>query len=195
MNLKPALFAAFTACLSACASPSGVFVTRDAEPLGGNLFFEYLSETEGFLVLDGMITPETSYVFQSLVAQNEITGLVITQSPGGDTNAAHQIGRSIRGGGIDTMVVGFCYSACVDVFAAGDDRVVSEIAELGLHSWKSEGPVEESLAIAQDYWREMGYPRTIMAKAFKVPHENMWVIKPERARALKLATEIVSFED
>ncbi|MEM7470721.1 MAG: hypothetical protein AAF340_05155 [Pseudomonadota bacterium] len=180
--------------LAACASPNGVLVTKEATALGGNLFVEQ-TEDGDFLVLDGEITPQTSFLFQALVAQGDVNGLVITQSPGGNPIASHQMGRTIRSNNINTFVVAACFSACVDVFVAGKRRIIYEEGKLGLHAWKGGASREVSLKIAQDYWREMGYPSTIMAKAFKVSHEQIWLIEPKRARSLRMATEIFAPED
>ncbi len=141
-------------------------------------------------MLDGRITPDTSYLFQAMFSEADINGLVILQIPGGDPIAAHQIGRTIRNYDINTLVVGACFSACVDIFAAGIQRTLSEGGVLGLHAWATERPPEQAVAIAQRYWSEMGYPPSIMEKAFTVPHEQIWLIEPKRARELRIATQI-----
>ncbi|MCY4334270.1 MAG: hypothetical protein OXC60_06300 [Litoreibacter sp.] len=182
--------------LCACATPNaqnGVLVTDEAQAIGGALFVEQ-TENGDFLVLDGKITSETSYWFQALATQGEVNGLIILQSPGGDPVAAHQVGRTIKQKGINTFVVAACFSACIDIFIAGKQRIMYEDGKLGLHAWKSDRPTQETFRIAQQYWTEMGYSRSIMAKAFKVPHEQIWLIEPKRARSLRMVTDILSPE-
>ena len=92
--------------LTACAPTGGLLVSEDARDLGGNLFIETTATGDNFLVLDGEISPQTSFVFQSVVEQSNVEGLVIVT----------------------------CVSACVDIFVAGRNREMTVIAELGLHS-------------------------------------------------------------
>lgn len=166
-------------------------VSEDAERLGGNLFVE--SSRDGasqFLVLDGEITGETAFVFQSVVESAEVEGLVIAQSPGGSLLASHQIGRTIKANGINTVVLVSCVSACVDVFVAGKRREMTDIAELGLHSATDR---EISYQIDRRYWREMGFSR-INEMAYKVPEDKIWVVTAKRARELGMATAILTPE-
>ena len=82
--------------LTACAPSSGLLVSEEARDLGGSLFIEPAKGGGSFLVLDGEITPQTSFIFEAVTEQADVRGLVIAQSPGGDLLAAHQIGRSIK---------------------------------------------------------------------------------------------------
>lgn len=175
--------------LAACASPNGLLVSEDATPLGGNLFVETSGQGDRFLVLDGEITPMTSYVFQSLLEQAEIEGLVIAQSPGGDIFASIQIGRALNREKMDTVVLIDCVSACVDVFIAGHEREMSDIAELGLHSATD----TEALEVHRRYWAEFSDSR-IIERAYDVPNDNIWIIDAPRAMELGLATNILKPE-
>ena len=173
--------------LSACAPTGGLLVSEEARDLGGNLFIESSKTGGSFLVLDGEITPQTSFVFQAVTEQADVQGLVIAQSPGGDLLAAHQIGRSIKRKRMNTLVLVSCISACVDVFVAGKNREMTDIAELGLHSATNR---EVSYEIDRRYWREMGFP-TINEKAYRVPNNRLWVMDAKRARELRVATNVI----
>lgn len=173
--------------LTACAPSGGVLVSNDARGLGGSLFVEQSSEGGQFLVLDGPISPETSFVFQAIVEQADVRGLVITQSPGGDLLAAHQIGRAIKRNRMNTLVLVNCISACVDIFVAGQNREMTDVAELGLHSATNR---DVSYQLDRKYWREMGFP-TINEKAYRVPNNRLWIMDAERARELRVATRIL----
>jgi len=173
--------------VAACAPSGGVLVSKNARDLGGNLFIERSQSGSQFLVLDGEITAETAYVFQSVVEQADVRGLVIAQSPGGDLLAAHQIGRTIKRKRMNTLVLVTCISACVDIFVAGKQREMTEYAELGLHS--ATNP-EVSYQLDRRYWREMGFP-AINEKAYRVPNNRVWIMDSRRARELKLATNII----
>lgn len=180
------LVVAFLA-LTACAPTGGLLVSDDARDLGGNLFIESSKNGGQFLVLDGEITPETSFVFQAVVEQAQVNGLVIAQSPGGDLLAAHQIGRTVKRKRMNTLVLVSCISACVDIFVAGRQREMTDIAELGLHSATNR---DVSYQIDRKYWREMGFP-TINEKAYKVPNNRLWIMDAKRARELRVATNII----
>ena len=182
LSLFTVLFA-----LSACAPSGGLLVSNDARDLGGNLFIESAKNGGQFLVLDGEITPQTSFVFQSVVEQADVNGLVIAQSPGGDLLAAHQIGRTIKRKRMNTLVLVTCISACVDIFVAGRNREMTDIAELGLHSATNR---DVSYQIDKRYWREMGFP-SINEKAYRVPNNRLWIMDAKRAKELRVATNII----
>ena len=117
----------------------------------------------------------------------DLDGLVITQSPGGDLFAAHQSGREIAEKRMNTMVIAGCFSACVDIFITGRQRLIGSEATLGLHSM--EDP-ELGFRIDQPYWASFGFQRVNEA-AYKVPFEDMWIIDAKEAKRLRLATEII----
>ena len=173
--------------LTACAPTGGLLVSEDARDLGGNLFIETTATGDNFLVLDGEISPQTSFVFQSVVEQSNVEGLVIAQSPGGDLLAAHQIGRTIKRKRMNTLVLVTCVSACVDIFVAGRNREMTVIAELGLHSATNR---DVSYEIDRRYWSEMGFP-LINEKAYRVPNNRLWIMDAKRARELRVATNII----
>ncbi|MEL7460022.1 MAG: hypothetical protein AAFX45_03740 [Pseudomonadota bacterium] len=175
--------------LTACAStaPSGVLVSDRAKHVGGSLFLEPAGDDGFVLILDGRITPETSYAFQRMVQIADINSLVIAQSVGGDLFAAHQIGDVVSKNRIDTVVLALCYSACVDVFIAGDDRVISSVGTLGLHSASD---AELGYEMDRAYWGRRGLGN-VNEMAYQVAHKELWLIDADRARDLRLATDIL----
>ena len=88
---------------------------------------------------------------------------------------------------MNTMVLVSCISACVDVFVAGKQREMTDIAELGMHSATNR---DISYEIDRRYWREMGFP-TVNEKAYRVPNNRLWVIDARRARELRMATNVL----
>lgn len=173
--------------VAACAPTGGVLVSDRARDMGGNLFVESARNGSSFLVLDGEITSETAYVFQALVDQTRVEGLVIAQSPGGDLLAAHQIGRTIKRERMNTLVLVNCISACVDIFVAGSNREMTDFAELGLHSATNR---DVSYQLDRRYWREMGFS-SINEKAYQIPNNRIWIMDARRARELRVATNII----
>ena len=188
MRCRLAIFAVVVALVTGCGPQGGLLVSETADPIGGNLFVETSDHGDQFLVLDGEITDRTSYVFQSVLEQADVEGLVIAQSPGGDLLAAHQIGRAIKSRQINTIVLVNCISACVDIFIAGDIREMTDIAELGLHSATDR---EFAYEIDRQYWGALGFARA-HEMAYKVPNDRLWIISATRARELRLATNVIS---
>ena len=186
--LNRILLVLFAVFLAGCAPTGGLLVSGGAQDMGGNLFVETTDNGDSFLVLDGEITPQTSFVFQSVVERTDVNGLVIAQSPGGDLLASHQIGRTIKARRMNTMVLVSCISACVDVFVAGKQREMTDIAELGMHSATNR---EISYEIDRRYWREMGFS-SVNEKAYQVPNNRLWIIDSKRARELRMATNVLS---
>jgi len=186
-----ALISILLAALAGCSPSGGILVSDKAQNLGGNLFVETANDGSQFLVLDGEITPQTSFTFLALVEQSNVEGLVIAQSPGGNLLASHQIGREIKKRGMNTVVLVSCISACVDIFVAGDRREMTDISELGLHSATDR---EVSLEIDRRYWREMGFPQ-VNEQAYQVPNDKLWIVSPKRARELRLATNILTSDE
>ncbi len=179
------VLALFTA---ACAPQGGLLVSDTAESIGGNLFVETAANGDQYLVLDGEISERTAYVFQSVIEQADVEGLVIAQSPGGDLLASHQIGRAIKARKINTIVLVNCISACVDIFIAGDIREMTDIAELGLHSATDR---EFAYEIDRRYWGALGFGR-VNEMAYKIPNNKLWILSARKARELRLATNIVT---
>ena len=174
--------------LAACGAPSGgILVSPDARAIGGNLFVEKLSGGGEVLVLDGEITPETAFFFETVLENAEVRGLVIAQSPGGNLLAAHKIGRAIADEGLNTAVLVSCISACVDIFIAGQDRSIAPLAELGLHSASDR---EFGLSVDRPYWKSFGFAE-INEAAYTVPFGQVWIMDAQRARELSLATQIL----
>ncbi len=186
--LRRFLLVLFGLVLAGCAPTGGLLVSDGAEDMGGNLFVETTDAGDSFLVLDGEITSETSFVFQEVVDRAEVEGLVIAQSPGGDLLASHQIGRTIKARKMNTLVLVSCISACVDVFVAGKRREMTDIAELGMHAATNR---EISYEIDRRYWREMGFSE-VNEKAYRVPNNRLWIIDAQRARELRMATSILT---
>ncbi|MCG6882154.1 MAG: hypothetical protein LJE62_00185 [Silicimonas sp.] len=188
--------------LAACAPQGGLMVSEQARSLGGNLFVEKSLDGNTFLVLDGPITTDTTFVFLALIEDVEVKGLVIAQSPGGDLLAAHQIGRAIKRARMNTMVLDACLSACVDVFVAGRQREVFDTTVLGLHSptiggWRAllpsqdrDAPLRATYLIDRGYWRDMGFPQVNEA-AYSIPNSRIWMVNAKRARELRLATNVI----
>jgi hypothetical protein len=88
---------------------------------------------------------------------------------------------------MNTAVIVSCISACVDIFIAGQQREMTEIAELGLHSATNPDIAYE---IDRRYWTDLGFAR-VNEMAYQVPNSSLWILDAKSAKDLRLATAIL----
>ncbi|MEA2784981.1 MAG: hypothetical protein QOF71_1085, partial [Candidatus Eremiobacteraeota bacterium] len=87
------------------------------------------------LVASGRIVPDDAARFRSLVAANpDLKTVVLWNSPGGSAAANDAMTEIIESRGLNTVVTGFCVSACAMVFLAGKDRSFGDLEPLRLTS-------------------------------------------------------------
>ena len=155
-----------------------------AIPVGGSLYVVHLDSAEYLLFLDGEITGQTSYVFQSIVETDEVQSLIVANSQGGQLFAAHQIGRTITANGIHTAVLGACVSACVDIFIAGRTREMAREAELFMHPANDR---KWGYALDKPYWTALGFG-AVNEKVYAMKDGQLWKVNAQRAIGMRLAT-------
>ena len=87
------------------------------------------------LIASGRIVPDDAAEFRMLVAANpKLKTVVLWNSPGGAAIANDAITETIESRGLDTVVTGFCVSACAMIFLAGKDRAFGDLEPLRLTS-------------------------------------------------------------
>ena len=87
------------------------------------------------LIASGRIVPDDAAQFRTLVAANpKLKTVVLWNSPGGSASANDAITETIESGGLDTVVAGFCVSACAMIFLAGKDRSFGDLEPMRLTS-------------------------------------------------------------
>jgi len=92
------------------------------------------------LILSGQIVPEDAARFASLVDANpNLKTVVLWDSPGGAAGANDAITAVIEAHNLDTVVTGYCVSACAMVFLAGTNRFFGDrnplsLTSLGFHA-------------------------------------------------------------
>jgi hypothetical protein len=83
------------------------------------------------LIASGSIDAEDGARFRALVtAYPNITTVVLHDSPGGVTSANLMIAAAIEARGLDTVVTGYCVSACAMVFLSGTNRSFGDLEPL-----------------------------------------------------------------
>ncbi|MFZ6640016.1 hypothetical protein ACO0LL_09775 [Undibacterium sp. TC4M20W] len=74
------------------------------------------------LILYGRVVADDAQRFRRNLSGGEVHNVVLSESPGGDLNAAYGIAQLIRGRKINTAVQGNCFSSCAIIFMAGTER-------------------------------------------------------------------------
>ena len=128
---------------------------------------------------------------------------VALHSPGGRVREAQQIGRTIRGRGMNTLIVpdAACLSSCPYVLAGGVERTVSRTGWVGLHQHyhdrKTILPAFLAVQGIQDgqgdtlaYLGEMGVDPLVMVHALKTPPDDIYLLVEDELTGYRLATAI-----
>lgn len=183
-------FAALAACNVPDVGPTSRAPQEEVD-LGGGLFLVSIDDEHYYLFLDGAITPETSFQFQSLTEHDDVRSLVIANSPGGNLQAAHQIGKTIQQEKISTALLGYCASACVDVFIAGQDREIDPQAVLAMHPATNR---DFGYSIDAPYLGALGMG-AINEAVYKMADNEVWEVSAARAIELKMATGYLTGEE
>jgi hypothetical protein len=84
------------------------------------------------LIATGRIVPDDAARFRTLVAANpNLKAVVLWNSPGGSAAANDAMTEIIESRGLNTVVAGFCVSACAMIFLAGKDRSYGDLEPIG----------------------------------------------------------------
>jgi hypothetical protein len=84
------------------------------------------------LIASGRIVADDGVRFRKLVDANpNVKTVILWNSPGGAARANDAITEAIESLGLNTVVTGFCVSACAMVFLAGKDRSFGDLEPIG----------------------------------------------------------------
>ena len=84
------------------------------------------------LIATGRIVADDGDRFRKLVDANpNVKTVVLWNSPGGAGRANDAITEAIESRGLNTVVTGFCVSACAMIFLAGKDRSFGDLEPIG----------------------------------------------------------------
>ncbi|MFG6530973.1 MULTISPECIES: hypothetical protein [unclassified Sulfitobacter] len=120
---------------------------------------------------------------------------IYLNSPGGSVRDALELGRHLRGEGLDTALRegDICYSACPYLLAAGQERSVPESASVGVHQhYFGESTILPAFVAVEDiqrgqgevmrYLDDMGVDPLVMQHALVTPPDEIYVLLPEELR-------------
>ena len=130
--------------------------------------------------ISGTIDAEDVGKFMEIAAPLKTTTVLLTDSPGGSSEAAFSMGRIIRARKYATAVEGECFSACADIWLAGTPRMRGANAKIGLHSAAARNPETNERkpsaggnAITGAYLKELGLPDAFIAYAVSASIDDL----------------------
>ncbi len=97
------------------------------------------------VILTGRVVPDDAARFRALVDANPgVKTVVLWNSPGGSGSANDAITATIEDRHLDTVVAGYCVSACAMIFLAGTNRAFGDLeplasTSLGFHASYARG--------------------------------------------------------
>ncbi|MFZ6756641.1 hypothetical protein ACO0K9_05425 [Undibacterium sp. Ji50W] len=92
------------------------------------------------LILYGKVEADDAQRFRRNLSGGEVHNVVLTESQGGDLNAAYGIAQLISGRKINTAVQGNCFSSCAIMFMAGKERRMLASKDLARTNLGFHGP-------------------------------------------------------
>lgn len=162
------------------------------------------------LTIQGEIGAASASWFRDRLEQAHLSAgdVVLLSSPGGLMDQAGIIGETIRARGLFTAVgtadasgevrPAFCASACVLIFAGGQDRYGIRGSKLGVHRFRMPNRTDDPVAEAQrsqglllGYMTGMGVSSSIV-EAMSKTSEIRWLTEKE-ALAMNLITTVLAY--
>lgn len=118
-------------------------------------------------------------------------GAVLLNSPGGNALEAEKMAGLIHTTGIAVLVGpnGVCASACFLVFAAGEHKIISRSARIGVHSISDENGREDgstlmlTTAMARDF-QQLKVPAEIIGRMTTTTPDGIAWLTPEEEEAM-----------
>lgn len=148
----------------------------------------------GRIEIRGELRAGSAARFKEVLLASPTARVVEVGGPGGLIEEARWISHQIEQQSMDTLITGKCASACVDMFAAGRQRVMLASATVGLHSASSS--IEDAAVIAEEnqLFSERLYrigvePRFLMIGT-ETPADGIWINTARQAYLAGLATEV-----
>jgi ATP-dependent protease ClpP protease subunit len=131
------------------------------------------------IVATGPIEFGSAQKLQSVILANPNLRLLELDSKGGNVSEMEKLVAVVRHHQLDTVVLNKCYSACTDVFLAGERRYTTPYARFAFHQSGYVGmqkPLEWSVHenMTSIFYRERDIEKSFFAKALNTPYEAAW---------------------
>jgi len=156
------------------------------------------------LVANGAIEEGDAERFAAhLSSLTDLPDVIAINSPGGNVDEALALGRAIREGAFDTMILPgtACLSSCPYMLAGGVERRVSLDGAVGLHQHYYETPgympvflavdnIQRSQGETMRYLIEMGVDPGVMVHGLTTPPDDIYVLVEDELIESRLATGV-----
>ena len=133
------------------------------------------------LWIRGALELGASQEFRTALLAHPATLAVGLDSPGGYVEEGRRIAKQIMALKLDTYAPEKCASACIDVFAAGENRWARQQTMFGFHRSGHEcmpdSGMNKSDLVAANFLRERGVAEDFVQRAFETPFTSIW--KPD----------------
>lgn len=160
-------------------SDSDVYVELWRGVVGANMQRPEVSVYGDTLLVDGMLASGTAKRAETALEGRPNVSALWIRSDGGYFYEANAIARLVRRKSLGVVADDRCLSACVLVLAAGEPRLVTDVATIGLHQGSAFGrPFED-----EQVWTpllEAGFPEDELRRAMRAPPGDMWTIGIEK---------------
>jgi hypothetical protein len=145
------------------------------------------------LLLAGDMGFGTTNLVRGLLKQHPKINQIELNSPGGSAAEGFALAELVRDRGYDTYVREDCASACVLVFAGGNERKLAPTARFGLHrsgvEWRRDGDQLSPIDIAMErFFRGRGISEAFITKTLQTPFHDIWLPVPDEVLSSGLAT-------
>ena len=145
---------------------------RDGKPEVG------LSGDGRRILLSGVMGYGTTNLVRGLLARHPGIRAIELDSPGGRAMEGFALAELVRDRSLDTSVSGTCASACVLVFAGGQERLAAPSARFGLHrsgvDWRDDNAVSETDIKMAAWFRERGVSEEFIGRVLATPFHDLW---------------------
>ena len=174
---------------------------RDTGEMPERLQIERAGET---MTLTGRIEEGDGARFDEALGKADGVTRVRLNSPGGSVADALEIGRKVRGRGLETMLAAgdICLSACPYLLAGGTVRTVDSASQVGVHqsyfganvilpAFMAVDDVQRGQGEVMAFLDTMGIDPMLMQPALVTPSDEIYVLTDAELTRYRLATVIV----
>jgi hypothetical protein len=136
---------------------------------------------------------------EAALAQGTGVRVLHLDSVGGRIFEAKRIVETVRARRLTTYVAHRCLSACVRVFAAGEERLISRRADVGLHRSSGHNLTLSALQRSSDestaYLLSRGVDRSLAARASSTPSDTLYRPSHDELFRSRLAARYAGFDE
>ena len=142
-----------------------------------------------FIAVEGNINRGDNAEFSKRLARMPTGSTLFLTSNGGDLDEALKMAARLRSSNITKVVAqnDGCYSACVILFAAVEDRVVIQDAKIGVHRALSDGVEDSSSITASNVYATFllnhGMPKSVALQLYATPPYDIYDLSDDELTA------------